>query len=84
MLGFPCAVIAVIAGEVADDAVAFEYKYVVYDVVQKVSVVTDDNGAAVELGEVFLENAQRDDIQVVGRFVQYQEVRLTHEHRGQM
>lgn len=80
----PCTVVAVIAGEIADDAIAFEDKDVAYDVVQEVSVVADDDSATIELGEVLLEYAQGDNIEVVGGFVQYQEVGTSHQHGGKV
>ena len=59
---------------------SLEYQEVVYYLVHKVAVVAHHDDASLEVLEVFFEHLKGNDVQVVGRFVEHQEVRVTHEH----
>ena len=81
---FPGAVFAVIAREIPHVAVSREHKRVVHGTVHEEAVVAHDDDAAVELRQVFLEDFQRGDVQVVGRLVKDEEIGLGHQHHGQI
>ena len=59
---------------IATRAVAFEGEDVGADAVQEIAVVADDDDAAFEGEERFLEQAQRGEIEVVRRFVEDEDV----------
>ena len=46
--------------------------------------MTDHNHAAREVLQIFLEYLQRHDVEVVGRLVEHQEVRVLHQHRTEI
>jgi hypothetical protein len=63
-------IILEIALEPFDVALAFEGEDVGCDAVEEPAVVADDDGAAGEILQRFLERTQRIDVEVVGRLVQ--------------
>ena len=52
----------------------------IYYLVHEVAVVRNHNQAAFELGQIFFQNLQRNNIEVVGWLVQNQKVRVFDEH----
>ena len=66
----PLAIFGIVSGEVANDAVTFHHEYVVDDVVEEEAVVRYDYSTTLELGEVFFEDTESNDVEVVGRFVE--------------
>ena len=54
------------------------------DLVHEIAVVADDDDAAVEILEVLLENLQGIDVEVVGRFVEDEEVGALHQHGAEI
>ena len=54
------------------------------NLIHKVAVVRYNNHTAFETLEVFFQNIQGNDIQIVGRLIQYQKVRITHQDRTQV
>ena len=81
LVGF---VILVIAFEPFDVAVDFERQNVGGDAVEEPAIMADDHGAAGELFQRRFQRSQRIDIQIVGRFVQQQQIGARLEHLGQM
>ena len=67
-------VIGVIAFEPLDVSVAFECENVGGDAVEEPPIVADDDGAACELGEGFLERSEGVDVEIVGWLVEQQDV----------
>ena len=67
-------VVLVVAFEPDHLAVAFERQDVGGDAVQEPAVMGDDHRAAREVHEGFFERAQGIDVEVVGRFVEEQDV----------
>ncbi len=67
-----------VIGPVADvhlgNGVAFEDDDVRADAVEEPAVVADDEGDACEFFEGFFEGAERVDVQIVGRFIEQQNV----------
>src|SRR5437868_4929281 len=55
-------------------AFAFESEDRGANAIQEIAIVTDHNDAAAEGDERFLEQAQRSEIEIVGRFVEHQHV----------
>src|SRR5438067_4409960 len=55
-------------------AFAFEREDRGANTIQKIAIVTDHDDAAAEGDERFLEQAQRSEIEIVGRFVEHQNV----------
>ena len=51
----------------------------IHHLIHKIAVVTDHDDASLEIAKVFLQHLQRDDVEVVGRFVEHQEVGILHE-----
>ena len=72
-------VLAVASYKVLYEAVATEDEEVVDELVKEVSVVGYDDERASELLEVLLKNIQCDDVEVVCRLVEDQQVRLLHQ-----
>ena len=56
----------------------------VYQFVQEMSVVRYNDQRAAELLQVLFKDVQGDDVKVVGRLVENQQVRLLHEDRKQV
>ena len=81
---FPGAVFAVIAWEIPHMAISREHKGVVHRAVHEEAVVANDNDAAVELRQVFLQDFQRGDVQIVGGLVEDEEIGLGHQYHGQI
>ena len=79
-----CAVLGVVAGIVADVAVAFEDHEVVDDVVHETAIVADDDEASLIVAEEAFEDFERVDVEVVGGLVENQEVGVGHEHCEQV
>ena len=52
--------------------------------IHKITVVADNDYTAWKILQVLLENLQRDDIEVVCRLVEHQEVRVLHQHRAEV
>jgi hypothetical protein len=77
-------IVLVIALEPFDMAVAFEGEHVGRDAVEEPAIVADDHGAAGEILERRFQRAQRFDVEIVGRFVEQQQVGARFEHLGQM
>ena len=77
-------VFAVVPFEPDHFAVAFERHDVGRDPVQKPAVVTADDGATGETLQSFFECAQGVDVEIIGRFVEDNEVRPFFQHTGQV
>jgi hypothetical protein len=77
-----------VIGPVADvhlrNRVAFEDDQVRADAVEEPAVVADDQGGACEFGQGLFEGAQGVDVQVVGGFVEEQDVGAFGEGLGEM
>ena len=71
-------------GQVADAAVAGERVDVVAHALDEVAVVADDHQRARPAVEQVLERGQRVDVEVVGRLVEQQHVRLAHQQPHQL
>ena len=56
----------------------------VYYLIHKVAVVGNDYDTALEVLQILLEHIQSDDVQVVGRLIEHEEVGITHQHRAQV
>ncbi len=64
----------IVALEPCDFSMAFEDKQMRADTVQEETVVADDHRASGERAKRVFQNTHRVDVQVVGRFVQQQQV----------
>ena len=53
----------------------------IYYFIHEISVVGDDNETPFEVTEIIFKDVKGNDIQVVGRFVQYQKIGITDEYR---
>ena len=53
-------------------------------VVEKCAVVGDDQRPAVEIGQPGFQPVQHADVEMVGRFVEQQELRIVKQHQGQV
>ena len=71
------------AWEVADPAVRGERVDVVADALHEIAVVADDDERAGPPVEQILERGERVDVEVVGRLVEQQHVRLAHQQAHQ-
>ena len=69
----------VIAVEVFDTAFPFEDEEVLGEFVEEESVVGDDDDATREFEEEFFEDVEGDDIEVIGGFVEDEEVGVVHK-----
>src|SRR5262249_5918698 len=65
-------------------ALALERQDMRGDPVEKPAVVADDDGAAGEIFQSFLERPQRFDVEIVRRFVEQQQVGARAQHLGEM
>jgi hypothetical protein len=65
-------------------AVAFEGQHVGRHTVEEHTIVADDDGAAGEVFERVFERAQRFGIEIVGRFVEQQNVAAGLQHLGKV
>ena len=77
---FVGAVLSVVAREVVYVALSLEDEDVVDHLIHEVAVVADDDDASSEILQVFLEDLQGDDVEVVGGLVENKEVRVAHQH----
>src|SRR4051812_1219 len=77
-------VVLVVALEPLDGAVAFEGEDVGGDAIEEPAVVADDDGAAGEVEQRLFERAQGVDVEVVGRFVEEQQVGAPLEQLGEV
>ena len=64
----------VVAFKPCDFSMSFEDKQMRADTVQEETVVADDHRAAGERAKRIFQNTHRVDVQIVGRFVQQQQV----------
>ena len=84
----PAALVFLIGLEVAfepfDVAVALEGEDVGGKTVEEPAVMGDDHGATREVHQGFLQGAQRIDVEIVGRFVEEQDVGFALQHLGEM
>src|SRR5262249_22113607 len=79
-----CFVDLVIPFTPVDAAVSLEGQDVRGETIEKPAVVTDDNGAAAEVLEPFLQRPKRFHVQVVGRLVEQEQVAAGAEHFGEV
>ena len=70
----------IIAGKFADFARVFKFENRVNRAVEKISVVADDDQRAREIVEIFFERDQGRNVEIVGRFVEKQDVRFVHQN----
>ena len=63
---------------------SIEYHQMVYYLIHKVAVVRNNNHTTFEILKIFFKHVQSDNIEVVGRFVKHQEVRVTHQDGTQI
>ena len=83
--GFPvCLVIRVIPFKPDDFAVSFKSQNVGGDAIQKPAVMADHHNATGKIFKGLLEGSQRIDIQVIGGFIQQQDIGCLLQHQGQM
>ena len=80
----PVTVVGVVAREIADVALSFEYQQMVYHFVHEVAVVAHHDDTSLEVLQVFFQHLQSHDVQVVGRLVQHQEVWVSHQYRTEV
>ena len=66
-----------------EDAAVLESHHLVADAVQEIAVVADNQDSAIEVRQRFLQHTQAGQIQIVGRFVQHEDVAAAPEHFGQ-
>ena len=67
-----------------DLAVSFEGQDVRREPIEEPAIVADDHGTTREIVETFFQRAERIDIEVVGRFVEHQEVSSRLQDLGQV
>src|SRR6185295_30930 len=67
-------IVIVVPDAIDDAAFAFESEDRGANTIQEIAIVTDDDDAAAEGDERFLEQAQRSEIEIVRRFVEHQDV----------
>ena len=73
----------VVGAHVQGQLAAFQVQDVVDDVVQQVALMADQHQSAAVLGEIRLEPQRRFEVEVVGRLVEQEQVRLRKQHRCQ-
>src|SRR5207248_1020998 len=76
-------VVIVVADAKGHPAVSLEGENGGADAIQEIAIVTDHDDAAAEGDERFLEQAQRSEIEIVGRFVEHQHVAAALQNFGQ-
>ena len=76
--------LGIVAGEILDFSVSVEYEQVVNDLVHEVTVVADHDDTAGEVHEVFFENLECLDIQVIGGLVENKEIGILHQYRTEV
>ena len=77
-------VLAVAADKILDDTVAAENEEMVHEPVQEMTVMRNYDESAVEFLQVLLQDVQGHDVQVVGRLIQDQQIRLAHQDGQQV
>ena len=77
-------VLRVVAGEVFYPAVALENENPIDHFVREETIVGDDEQAALERTKVFFQHVERENIEVVGRFVEDEEVGISHQDGEQV
>ena len=75
--------VAVSADIFLDAAIVFEHERAGHDVVEELTIVADYDQRAAERDELFLENLQCLDIEVVGRFIEHEQVSGTRKQLRQ-
>ena len=80
----PLTILGVVAGEVLHLALALEHQQMVDYLVHEIAVVAHYDDAAGEVLQVFLQNLQRHDVEVVGGLVEHEEVGIPHQHGAQV
>ena len=81
---FPIAILRIVAGKIADVSLPVEHQQVVHHLIHEVAIVAHHNHTSLEVLQVLFQYVQRNDVQVVGRLVQNQEIRIAHQHRTQI
>ena len=76
----PLAIVGVVAWIVLKFAIALHHKQMIDHLVHKISVVAHHYHATSEVGEILLKHIECHDVEVVGRFIENQEVGRTHQH----
>ena len=81
---FPITIIRIITREVTNVTLPLEYQQMINHLIHKITVVAHHNHTSLETLQILFKYLKGNDIQVVGRFVEYQEVRITHQDRTQI
>ena len=76
---FPVAVLSVVTGEIFQVGITTEYQQMIDNLIHKVAVVRNNDHTTFKVTQIFFQHIQRYDIEVVGRLIQYKEVRITHQ-----
>ena len=82
--GLVFSVLRIVAREVLYLSIAFENEQMVYHLIHEIAVVRYYYDTAGEVLQVFFEYLKRLNIKVVGRLVEYQEVRIAHQYSAQI
>lgn len=61
-----------------------KHQQMIDHLIHKIAVVRHDDRTSFEVPQIFLQHIQRDDIQVVRRFVEHKKVRATHQDRAEI
>ncbi len=77
-------VLRVVAREVAHHAISIKYEEMIHQPVHKITVVRNDEQAALELAEEILQHRQCWQVEIVGGLIQYQEVWIAEEDAQQV
>ena len=75
---------SVVAGIFADIAPGLEAENVLDRSVKKIAVVADDDKCSGEIVKIFFERDQRRDVEIVGRLIEQQYIRRTHQNSQQV
>ena len=67
-----------------EDALNLLYSDAIDEAAEEVPVAGDDDKASLEIEQVLLQYVQSNDVQVIGRLVQNQQIRLFHQNREQV
>jgi hypothetical protein len=76
--------LGVIARKIPDDGIAFENQQMVHYFVHEKTVVRNHQYTTFERNEVFFEDVQAQNIQIVGGFVQHQKIGISHQYGTQI
>ena len=82
LLPFP--ILGIVTGEVADITSTVEHQEMIYYLIHKVTVVAHDDNTPLEALQILFEHLQGNDVQIVRRLVEHQEVRIAHQHRTEV